>query len=219
MRSVSNRLIVATAILLLLAGLLWFGGNLYLSGEAQRVAVLAAGVDIPQGTVISAEMLGTAEVPSGTEGAYLRSAQETVGLVARVDLLAGTVLTPAMLAAGPLPPGRILPAGTAIAPGSLAVPVPLDALAVAGGALRVGDHVTIYAITPLTASVAPVPPPLAEHVRVLDLYTPQGVSLLSRPAGRAADVALLEATPPLADILMEASRQGRLRLVLEGGAP
>jgi Flp pilus assembly protein CpaB len=218
LRSVSNRLIVATAILLLVAGLLWFGGNLYLSGEAQRVAVLTAQVDIPRGTVVSADMLGPAEVPRGREEAYLRSAQEAAGKVARVDLLAGTLLTPAMLAAEPLPPGRILPAGTAIAPGYLAVPVPLDALALAGGALRVGDRVAIYAVAPLTASVEPVPPPLAEHVRVLDLYTPQGASLLSRPAGRAADVALLEADPHLADLLMEASRQGRLRLVLEGGS-
>ena len=46
-----------------------------------------------------------------------------------------------------------------------------------------------------------------------------GVSLLSRPAGRRADVALLEADPVLADLLVEAVRAGGLRLVLEGETP
>lgn len=219
MRSVSNRLIVATALLLLLAGLLWFGGNLYLSGQAQRVAVLAAAVDIPRGTAVTAEMLASIEVPRGTEAAYLRSVTEAVGKVVRVDVLEGTALSERMLAAGPLPPGRLLPAGTVLSPGRLAVALEIGPLDVAGGALQVGDLVTVYASTPLSKTADPVPPPLVEHVRVLDLYTPQGTSLLSRPAGRQADVVLLEADPPLADLLMEASRQGQLRLVLEGGAP
>jgi Flp pilus assembly protein CpaB len=219
LRSVSNRLIVATAVLLLLAGLLWFGGNLYLSGEAQRVAVIAAAVDIPRGTVLTAAMLGTVEVPRGTEDAYLRQSDAAVGKVARVDALAGTALIPRMLAEEPPSPGRLLQGGTVLAPGMLAVPVALDSLAVAGGALQVGDRVTVYAVAPLTATEQMIPPPLAEHVRVLDLYTPEGVSLLSQPAGRKADVALLEADSELADLLMEASRQGRLRLVLEGGNP
>lgn len=219
MRSASNRLVVATAVLLLLAGLLWFGGNLYLSGAAQRVAVVAAAVDIPRGSVITAAMLGQAEVPRGTEAAYARSQEEALGRVARVDILAGTALLPRMLATEPPPPGRLLPSGSVVAPGMLAVALPLDPLAVAGGALRIGDRVTIYPAAPLTATADLTPPPIAEHVRVIDLYTPAGVSLLSQPAGRAADVVLLEADPPLADLLMEASRQGRLRLVLEGGIP
>jgi Flp pilus assembly protein CpaB len=219
LRSVSNRLIVATAVLLLLAGLLWFGGNLYLSGEAQRVPVAMAAVDVPRGTVFTAAMLGTVEVPRGIEGTYLRQADDVVGKVARVDVLAGTALVPRMLADEPPPPGRLLPAGTVLAPGMLAVPVVLDPLAVAGGALQVGDRVTIYAAAPLTATDEIIPPALVEHIRVLDLFTPEGVSLLSGPAGRKADVALLEADPELADLLMEASRQGRLRLVLEGGHP
>ena len=95
LRSVSNRLIVAMAVLLLLAGLLWFGGNLYLSGEAQRVPVVAAVVDIPQGTVFTTAMLGTVEVPRGAEGVYLRHSDEVVGKVARVDVLAGTACCPA----------------------------------------------------------------------------------------------------------------------------
>lgn len=210
---------VATAMLLLLAGLLWFGGNLYLSGAAQRVAVVAAVVDIPRGSVITAAMLGQAEVPRGTETGYTRSMEEAVGRVARVDILAGTALIPRMLATEPPPSGRLLPSGSVLAPGMLAVALPLDPLAVAGGALQVGDRVTIYAAAPLTATTDITPPPIAEHVRVIDLYTASGVSLLSQPAGRTADVALLEADPSLADLLMEASRQGRLRLVLEGGIP
>jgi len=219
LRSLSNRLIVAVALLLLLAGLLWFGGNLYLSQKAQRVPVLAAAVDIPRGTVISAEMLGSAEVPRGQEGPFARTPGEATGRVARVDILAGTLLTPRMLADEPPPPGRVLPAGTVLAPGKLAMAVPLDALAVAGGALRVGDQVAIYATAPFSASSGVYPPPLAEHVRVLDLYTPAGASLLSAPAGRRADVALLEVDPALADLLMEATREGAIRLVLEGGTP
>jgi Flp pilus assembly protein CpaB len=219
LRNVSNRLVIATAVLLLLAGLLWFGGNLYLSGAAQRVAVISAAVDIPRGTVLTTAMLGTMDVPRGTEGGYARAADTAVGKVARVDILAGTALTARMLAEEPPPPGRLLPAGTVLAPGLLAVAVPLDPLDAAGGALQVGDRVTIYAATPPTATADVSPPPLATHVRVLDLYTPEGNSLLSGPAGRSADVALLEAAPDLADLLMEASRQGRLRLALEGGEP
>lgn len=219
MRSASNRLVVVTSGLLLLSGLLWFGGNLYLSGEAQRVAVAAAAVDIPRGSVLTAAMLGTIEVPRGQEGGYLAAPELALDQVARVDLLAGTALRPAMLAAGPLPEGRLLPAGTAIAPGHLAVAVPLDRLSAAGGTLRVGDRVSIYALRPLTETAVLAAPPLAQGVRVLDLYTPEGQSLLSVPAGRRADVALLEADPALADLLIEASRQGGLRLVLEGGAP
>jgi len=78
--------------------------------------------------------------------------------------------------------------------------------------------VSVYATSPLTQTEG-IPAPLARHVRVLDLYTREGTSLLTAPAGRAVDVALLEADPLLADLLMEASRQGRLRLVLEGGVP
>jgi len=219
LRSLSNRLILATSVLLLLAGLLWFMGNIYLSGEAQRVAVVAAVVDIPQGSIITTDMLGTIEVPRGSEADYIRSADQALNQIALVDLLVGTALRPRMLVADPLPEGRLLPAGTAISPGHLAVAVPLDRLSAAGGALRVGDQVTIYATTPLTDSDKVVLPPLAEGVRVLDLYTPEGLSLLSAPAGRQADVALLEADSDLADVLMEASRQGGLRLVLEGGTP
>jgi len=97
--------------------------------------------------------------------------------------------------------------------------VPLDRWSAAGGALRGGDLVTIYAAIPLTDGAQVVWPPLVEGVRVLDLYTPEGLSLLSEPAGRRADVALLEANSELADLLMEASREGGLRLVLEGGSP
>ncbi len=215
MRSLSNRLIVAVAFLLLLAGLLWFGGNLYLGEKAQRAEVLAAAVDIPQGTVLTAEMLQTAEVPRGNEGRFLRTPPEALGRVARMDIPAGAFLLPAMLASEPPPEGRLLPAGTVLSPGFLAVAVPLEATDAAGGALRVGDRVSIYATVPLTEGTAPGP--LARHVRILDLYTREGRSLLSAPAGRAADVALLEADPALADLLLQASRQGRLRLVLEGG--
>lgn len=219
LRNLSNRLIVATALLLLLAGLLWFGGNLYLSGQAQRVAVLSAAVDIPEGTVITAEMLALLEVPRGAEGNYLRSLEEATGRVAQVHVLAGTALTARMLAAAPPPPGRLLPSGAVVLPGKVAVAVKVDALDLAGGALRVGDYVAVYPSVILSATTAVAPRPLVEHVRVLDLYTPQGISLLSQPAGRLADVVLLEADPALADLLMEASRQGELRLVLEGGQP
>lgn len=219
MRSLSNRLLIATAGLLLVAGLLWFGGTLYLSGEAQRVTVVAAAVDIPRGGVITTAMLGEVQVPRGSEAGYIPSPDLALERVARVDLLAGTALTPRMLASEPLPEGRILPAGTAITPGMLAVAVPLDRLSAAGGALRVGDLVTVYATAPLTDGAQVVLPPLVEGVRVLDLYTPEGTSLLSDPAGRWADVALLEADSELADLLMGASRKGGLRLVLEGGSP
>lgn len=212
MRNVSNRLIVAVALLLLLAGVLWFGGNLYLSEKAQRVEVVAAAVDIPRGTVLTAEMLGAAQVPRGSEGRFLRSPSEAAGQVARTDIPAGTLLLPAMLSTEPPPQGRLLPAGTVLLSGFLAVAVPLEPEDAAGGALQVGDRVSIYATASLTSSG-----PLARHVRILDLYTREGRSLLSAPAGRAADVALLEADPALADLLLEASRQGPLRLVLEGG--
>ena len=212
MHNVSNRLIVAVALLLLLAGVLWFGGNLYLSEKAQRVEVVAAAVDIPRGTVLTAEMLGAAQVPRGSEGRFLRSPSEAAGQVARTDIPAGTLLLPAMLSTEPPPQGRLLPAGTVLLSGFLAVAVPLEPEDAAGGALRVGDRVSIYATASLTSSG-----PLARHVRILDLYTREGRSLLSAPAGRAADVALLEADPALADLLLEASRQGPLRLVLEGG--
>lgn len=218
MRSLSNRLIVATAFLLLLAGVLWFGGSLYLSGKAQRAEVVAAAVDIPRGTVVTAEMLETAEVPRGSESRFLRTPAEVLGRVAQVDILAGTPLLPAMFSSVSPPEGRLLPAGTVISPGFFAVAVPLRPEDAAGGALRVGDRVSVYASMPLTTTEA-IPAPLARHVRVLDLYTREGNSLLSAPAGRAADVVLLEADPHLADLLMEASRQGPLRLVLEGGAP
>ncbi|MGC8874110.1 MAG: Flp pilus assembly protein CpaB [Chloroflexia bacterium] len=216
MRTLSNRLMVASALLLILAGLLWFGGNLYLSGKAQRVTVLRAAVDIPRGNVVSEAMLETAEVPRGQEGAYARSVADVVGKVARVDLVAGTPILLRMLADEPPPPGRILPGGRVLLPGRLAVAVPLDPLSAAGGALHAGDRVTLYATHPLTAT-AGVLPPLAEHVRVLDLFSGSGISLLSAPAERQADVVLLEADPPLADRIEEALRRGGVRLVLEGG--
>lgn len=215
MHNVSNRLIVAVALLLLLAGVLWFGGSLYLSEKAQRVEVVAAAVDIPRGTVLTAEMLGTAEVPRGSEGRFLRSLPEAAGQVAQVDIPAGSLLLPAMLSPEPPPQGRLLPAGTVLLPGFLAVAVPLEPEDAAGGALRVGDRVSVYATVPLSEGAALGP--LARHVRILDLYTREGRSLLSSPAGRAADVALLEADSALADLLLEASRRGPLRLVLEGG--
>jgi Flp pilus assembly protein CpaB len=215
LRTLSNRLVVASTLLLALVGFLWFGGNLYLSGKAQRVPVLRAAVDIPRGTVLTEAMLEGTEVPRGQEGMYVRSLSEAVGKVARVDLVAGTPILPQMLAKELPPSGRLLPAGNVVPPGRLAVAVPLDPLSAAGGALRVGDRVTLYAARPLT-STAGFLPPLAEHVRVLDLFSGAGASLLSAPAGRQADVALLEADLALAGLIEEALHRGGVRLVLEG---
>ena len=50
------------------------------------VPVVAAVVDIPRGTVLTAAMLGIVEVPRGAEGAYVRAADAAVGQVARVDV-------------------------------------------------------------------------------------------------------------------------------------
>ncbi len=216
MRTPSNRLLIATAGLLLIVGVLWFGGNLYLSGEAQRVEVLTAAIDIPRGRVLTKAMLGTTQVPRGTESAYLRDPKAVLDRMARVDILAGTILLPSMLANSPPPEGRLLPSGMVLISGHLAVAIPLDKVSAAGGALRVGDRVSVYLTNPLTESAEVVLPPLAQHVLVLDLYTSEGTSLLSAPAGRKADIVLLDADAALADLLMEATRQGNVRLVLEG---
>ncbi len=202
------------------------------STQAQRRTVLTVAMRIEAGTVITPEMLATMEVPAPLPGSstpfpYFSDAGQVTGRTALVTLLPSVPLT--LDAVGELaPPGRLLPSGQVIAPGYAGLALPTTALRSVGGALKIGDSVTILipALAP-AASEAPAPGApislrqaqgitytlLYSDVLVVDLRDATGKSMVAGEAMSTATFLVLQLTP--AQVLEVARYQDILVLAVE----
>ena len=129
-----------------------FGSQLGGGGGASPVAtqvvtkqVYYAAQNIPQGTEITQEMLGTFSLPPENVAEVMFEVgeeQNLVGQTARFSLEQGTLITSSMVGAGPgdLPP----PAWSfQVPPGMVAVSIPTDRLATSAYAINKGAHINV----------------------------------------------------------------------------
>lgn len=139
------------------------GGPSALPTQAATKKVYFAAQNIPQGTEITREMLGTFSIPPENVVEVMfeeGEEQNLVGQTARFSLQQGTLITSAMVGEGPseLPPptwSYNVPAGM------VAVSIPTDRLATAAYAINQGAHVnvnvclTIVDVDPAYQTVTP----------------------------------------------------------------
>lgn len=215
--------VVSVAILVYMA---------WTSTQAQRRAVLTVAMRIEAGTVLTPEMLASMEVPAPLPGGrtpfpYFEEAGQVTGRTALVTLLPGAPLTQDAVGE-PAPPGRLLPSGQVIAPGYTGLALPTTPLRSVGGALQIGDRVTVLipALAP-TAAEAPAPGApislrqaqgltytlLYSDVLVVDLRDAAGQSLVAGEATGTAAFLVLQLTP--VQILEVARYQDTLVLAVE----
>lgn len=201
-------IVIVVVSVAILAYMAWTGT------QAQRRTVLTVTMRIEAGTVITPEMLATMEVPAPLPGSsapfpYFGDAGQVTGRTALVTLLPSVPLT-ADAVGEPAPPGRLLPSGKVIAPGYAGLALPTAALRSIGGALQVGDTVTVLVPALAPAAVeAPAPGApislrqaqgltytvLYSDVLVVDLRDAAGKSLVAGEATGAAAFLVLQLTP------------------------
>ena len=162
--------------------------------------VYYAAQNIPQGTEITKDMLGTFSLPPENVAEVMFEVGEEVNLVgqtARFNLEQGTLITSSMVGAGPgeLPP----PAWSfQVPPGMVAVSIPTDRLATSAYAINKGAHINVN-VCMTFVDVDPAYQSLLPNYlsSVNDIFFPEG----SRP------IITIDATTG-----EEAARQGRTEL-------
>jgi len=125
-----------------------FGGGTGPSVVATEIAtrkVYYAAQNIPQGTEITKEMLGTFALPPENIAEVMFEEGEEgnlVGQTARFNLDQGTLITTSMVGAGPgdLPPP---PWSFQVPPGMVAVSIPVDRLSTAAYGINTGAHINV----------------------------------------------------------------------------
>lgn len=143
-----RRNLILILIVAIVACIAILGWSYVSSRQAQRMTVVAAKIDIPQGLAISAEMLGAVEVRKPDPGeavavAYVLDPKQIEGKVALQTFLAGQPIDGRGVGTEP-PPGRPMTSGEIIPPGERGVPVSVDQLLSVAGAAKAGDTLTIY---------------------------------------------------------------------------
>ena len=138
--------IIGIAVLAVSFGLLDTGGT-DVPTEAASSPVYFASQNIPQGTTITQEMLGTFSIPQGNVAEVMFTVGEEANLVgqtARFTLDQGTLITSSMVGADPGElPG---PAWAVQVPsGMVAVAIPTNRLATAAYGVNDGAHVNVNA--------------------------------------------------------------------------
>lgn len=138
-------LIVIVAIIAAAAILAW---SYVSSRQAQRMTVVAAKIDIPEGVAISAEMLGAVEVRKPDPGesvavSYIMDPRQIEGKMALQTFLAGQPIDGRGVGTEP-PPGWPMTSGEVIPLGERGVPVEVDQLLSVGGTVKAGALLTIY---------------------------------------------------------------------------
>lgn len=121
------------------------GGTSVIPTQATSKKVYFAAQNIPQGTEITEEMLGTFSIPPENVVEVMfeeGEKQNLVGRTARFSLEQGTLITSAMVGEGPseLPPPTW---SYNVPPGMVAVSIPTDRLASAAYAINAGAHVNV----------------------------------------------------------------------------
>lgn len=139
--------IVGLALVYFAFGNQLFGGNgpSIVATETATKQVYYAAQNIPQGTEITQDMLGTFSIPSGNVAEVMFEVGEETNLVgqtSRFSLDQGTLITSSMVGAGAveLPP----PSWSFSVPqGMVAVSIPTDRLATAAYAINKGAHINV----------------------------------------------------------------------------
>lgn len=121
------------------------GGPSVIPTQAATKKVYFAAQNIPQGTEITEEMLGTFSIPPENVVEVMfeqGEEQNLIGQTARFTLEQGTLITSAMVGEGPseLPPPTW---SYNVPPGMVAVSIPTDRLATAAYAINAGAHVNV----------------------------------------------------------------------------
>lgn len=121
------------------------GGAPVIATQAATRQVYYAAQNIPQGTVITQEMLGTFSIPPENVAEVMFEVgeeQNLVGQTARFNLEQGALITSSMVGAGPgdLPP----PSWSFQVPaGMVAVSIPTDRLSTSAYAVNKGAHINV----------------------------------------------------------------------------
>jgi Flp pilus assembly protein CpaB len=145
--------------------------------EVTSVPVYYAGQNIPQGTVITEEMLSTFSIPRENVNVVmfeLGEEQNLIGQTARFSLDQGTLITSSMVGAAPgdLPGPRW---ATLVPPGMVAVAIPTNRLSVAAYGINDGAHVNVNACITFVDVDPAYQTLLPNYVAVMrDIYFPEG---------------------------------------------
>lgn len=142
-------LVLIVVVGLGLLALLWFqfGATPVQPTQAVLTDVFYAAQNIPQGTTITREMLGTFSIPPENVAEVMFTASEEsalVGQTARLSLDQGTLITSSMVGSGPVEISG--PAWAVQIPsGMVAATIPTTRLALGGYAVNDGAHVNVNA--------------------------------------------------------------------------
>jgi Flp pilus assembly protein CpaB len=142
-------LILIVVVGLALLGFLWtqYGTPAPQPTQAVLTEVFYAAQNIPQGTTITKEMLGTFSIPPENVAEVMFTASEEgalVGQSARLTLDQGTVITSSMVGSGPVEISG--PSWAVQIPsGMVAVTIPTNRLALGGYSVMDGAHVNVNA--------------------------------------------------------------------------
>jgi Flp pilus assembly protein CpaB len=142
-------LILIVVVGLALLAFLWtqYGTPTPQPTQAALTDVFYAAQNIPQGTTITKEMLGTFSIPPENVAEVMFTASEEnalVGQTARLTLDQGTVITSSMVGSGPVEISG--PSWAVQIPsGMVAVTIPTNRLALGGYGVRDGAHVNVNA--------------------------------------------------------------------------
>jgi len=140
-------LIVVVGLGLLYLALTQFGGTTPQPTQAAFTDVFYAAQNIPQGTTITREMLGTFSIPPENVAEVMFAASEEsalVGQTARFTLDQGALITASMVGTGPVEISG--PAWAVQIPsGMVAATIPTNRLALVGYGVNDGAHVNVNA--------------------------------------------------------------------------
>jgi hypothetical protein len=197
-------LIVVVGLALLALVFTQFGGTPSAPTQAAFTDVFYAAQNIPQGTTITREMLGTFSIPPENVAEVMFTAGEEsaiVGQTARFTLDQGTLITTSMVGTGPVEISG--PAWAVQIPsGMVAAAIPTNRLSLVGYGVNDGAHVNVNAcmlfvdVDPAYQSVLPNLTSLVKGTGFLEGQLP----VLSAEAGVSVD----DGTHP--------TRQGRIEL-------
>jgi Flp pilus assembly protein CpaB len=123
-------------------GVLMFGSRSGNSGPAapQNVAVVTALREIPLGTVLVAEDLGTTDLPTTEAVDTFRNPETLVGRIVRRTVLTGQPFTSSDFTSGSV---NALDVTTGLKAGQVAMAIPVDSLSGVGSLIQAGDHVDV----------------------------------------------------------------------------
>jgi pilus assembly protein CpaB len=211
-----RRYTVVFGVAVLVAAAATFGvWRVLQSAEARNrvatVPVVVALRDIPEGSLIERDMIGTSTWPAQAMPA---------GAFSRIDSVAGRVTRVPVFKGEAIVPGRLAPEGTGpglevkITPGKRAMAVRINDVAGISGLIQPNSRVDVLVTMRDNSSRGQVAKLFMENMRVLSVGTQVQRGLDGLPVD--GKIATLEVTPEEAERLAVAMGQGSIQLVLRG---